>query len=1145
MSKLEGAPEQRQEVSGVKSVDLGVGIEKRMLTQEELNEFVEFVKQEKAKNPEVSISLADYVTEKYYPGRSDVVVVPDISGLKVGKDIDYAALEYPEGADEQQRKEFVESLKENHLDLTGVDFTGAVLKGTKFTGCDISGGVFCDTDLGGVKFSDCYLQGADLRGADLSKVTFNEDEPDLDEDTLGTSIDEATEIRGQLNLERYGKMKLSTLEPLLYQYQDLNEERLEQAREKFELDKQGKLDVQQERLDERQEELRLKAEQVAAAYKKVTYYQLTFGGKDYDRYKELYDEQQDLIAELNPQIESIKQEMARIEETELDERQVKYVMDPSVTGLPGIMSDDYQMSYDPAYKRGSSKEERNQERHYVRLTREDTEEYLALVEDNPDLSINEFAAQKLKERGEVLKKGEIPIADVSTQIVKFEVTKEDAQEFQRLRVSNKDLTVNEFIADKMRERGVPEIESAAIIGSLNPNILNPNNEFDVLREKEWPQTLSFHMQTDLSELDFSRCNLQGACFSGANLSGAKFDGANLSNATFEGANLQEAEFIGAKARDANFHAADLTDAVIKESDFTRAYLPFSFGERARVERSNFRFADIRNGEWQDVRIGDSDLSYANMEGVVLANADIRRTKMVHTNLERAILNGCELVESDLSGAFLKESEMRKAKIQKTSLENVQAKSIDLSEAEIDELSKLDGAQLQEAIMRKVKADKVSFTKANMEAADLEYAQMKGAIVEGANMRFSELHGAVMDGVRGAKVDLTGADLTDVQARGANFRDAQLENIKGMRANFSEAILENANLRAAHVEKAIFEKANLRKADLRNAKMKEASLKQADVTDAVVNDDTDMHKVQSEGVKGEMVKENLDGSKEKISVEKQKENSAKIHDAKSKGTLSRIGGKILGAMGTGLKKAGEFIKQPLSTKWGRIIGGVVGALAVAALVASVVFTAGLSLPVIAAAVGGAILVGGAAGAVGGHFVAKHSGLSTLAMGGVGAVMLPVAPGLGAAAGLAGGAVVNGVAKRVIGQSIDEAVGNGVIAVGEQAKKGEKYFGVSEEQVRLEQAQKQCAEQYKAPTKAKGKEAEVSGPSFEEVQRKQMKQHGLGSEPERDRPPVKKTALQTEVGQIVEKMDKAKPRRHSISEGVKQTPKKPTRRGSLEI
>ncbi len=1133
MSKLEGAPEPRQEVSGVKSVDLGVGIEKRVLTQGELNEFVEFVKQEKAKDPEVSISLVDYVTEKYYQGRGDVVVVPDISGLKFGE-----AIEYPERVEGEQGEEFVESLKENHLDLSGVDFTGAVLKGTKFTGCDISGGVFCDTDLGGVEFNDCYLQGADLRGADLSKVTFNEDEPDLDDILVDMKPMDTAPLAEFQNLQRYGKMKLSTVEPLLYEYQDLNKERLEQAKEKFEIDKQRKLDVQQERLDERQEKLRLKKEEVDKAWGKVSYRQRTFGGEDYDKYKELYDDQQDLIRELDPEIESIKQKMAEIRETELDESQVKYVMAPSVTELPDIMSDDYQMSYDPAYKRGSSKEERNQERHYVRLTRKDTEEYLGLVQDSPDLSINEFAAQKLQERGGVLKKGELAVADVSTQIVKFEVTKEDAQEFQRLRRDNEGLTVNEFITDKMRERGVTEIESAAIIGSLNPNILNPINEFDVFSEKAWPQTLSFHVKTDLSELDFSRCNLQGACFSGANLSGAKFDGANLSNATFEGANLQEAEFIGAKARDTNFHAADLTDAVIKESDFTRAYLPFSFGERAKVEKSNFRFADIRNGEWQGVRIEGSDLSYANLEGVVLANADIRRTKMVHTNLERAILNGCELVESDLSGAFLKEAEMRKAKIQKTSLENVQAQAIDLSGSIIDELTKLDGAQLEEAIMRKVKADGVSFKNANMEAADLEYTQMNGAIIEGANLRFGKLHGAVMEGVRGSKVDLTGADLTDVQARGAIFRDAQLENIKGMRANFSEAILDNANLRAAHVREALFKKASLLKTDLRNAKMKGASLEQADVTDALVNDDTDMHKVKSEGVKGEMVKENLDGPKEKISVEQQKENSAKIHDAQSKGTLSRIGGNILGAMSTGLKKAGEFIKQPIGTKWGRIIGGVVGALVVAALVASVVFTAGLSLPVIAAAVGGALLVGAATGAVGGHFAAKHSGLSTVALGVGGAVALPFNPALGAAVGMGAGAVLNKGAKMVIGQSVDEALGNGAIKLGEQAKKGEKHFGVSPEQVELEQAQQKCAKQYKAPEKVKGSKVEVGAPSFEEVQRKQMLQHGLAPEPEpKHKAPVKKTALQTEVGQIVEKMEstKTRPRSQSMPEKPKTRPK----------
>ena len=111
------------------------------------------------------------------------------------------------------------------------------------------------------------------------------------------------------------------------------------------------------------------------------------------------EEYNKLVAEQKAFEEEIKTINKTSFEKDIDKGTLKYVVDPSVASMPLIMEDSNILKFDPAYKRGSSKEERAQNKQYVRLTREDAENYLQDRQANPDLSINEFARMQMAAKG--------------------------------------------------------------------------------------------------------------------------------------------------------------------------------------------------------------------------------------------------------------------------------------------------------------------------------------------------------------------------------------------------------------------------------------------------------------------------------------------------------------------------------------------------------------------------------------------------------------------------------------------------------------------------------------------------------------------------------------------------------------------------
>ena len=579
-----------------------------------MDEFVSHVQEQKALNPKVSVSLQDYVQDKFYKGQNNIVVVPDFSGVTIGETVEHdvealqeafqkdsdagmsesARAGEPSRDDEpgflQNMKDVLAEKRERNLDLSGVDFTGCRMEGAVFKSCNLTGADIRDADLSGVVMNDCVAKDMDLRGSDISGLKFKELELS---DLLwegGVAIKDFSEkaLMVHENSQRYVGMHYSTSESMLHRYRKDNDRLKADAIEDFEQRKDGEL-------SDKGEELEAAEKLVQDAYDKTTFYQRRWsGGPEYDAYI-------DVEKEKAPAIAKLKEEIAAISEKEFDKAEkdkIKYVVHPSVIGNLLIVDDSVRNKYDPSYERGSSKKEAQKENKYVRLTRKDAEEYLIACKDRPKLSINDFAKEQ------------------------------------------------------MGSKGVDEIAGARIVA-----------DFSVIIKEKGEEALYAGITTNLSGLNFSGRDLEGACFVGADVRGCDFSRAKLNFATFEGADASRANFTGAFAKDSNFKAAKIQSAIIKGGDFTRAYMPHvrvhnldrdevsaEAGKPLTIsDDSRFDYADLSHASLDGAKIKDSSFDYSDLSGVSLAGADIQRCKMRHANLEKAILKNCTMVETDLSG----------------------------------------------------------------------------------------------------------------------------------------------------------------------------------------------------------------------------------------------------------------------------------------------------------------------------------------------------------------------------------------------------------------------------------------------------------------------------------------------------------------
>lgn len=620
----------------------------------------------------------------------------------------------------------------SEMDLSGGDFTGCVFKKTSFKHCNLSGAVFCDVELDQAYFEGSILKDIDFRGADLETCQFSGDYAGY------SSLGRDSEIAG---------IKFSTTASLARQYADIQSDLV--------------------RKKEQQDIIVGKEKELNAAYKKLTYTQAAWvssgratGNKEYDK---------------------LAQELKDMKVGKFPEKDLP--MHKTFQNVFGSSS----CTFDPAYVRGSTKEERDQEVQYVKLTRKDVEEYLAEIkkEGKSQLSLNDFA--KSKSGASNIKEGARVVADCSSS-------------------------------------------TAAL-----------NNQWDSNR-------------LDLSGLRFEGADLSGAVFAGSNLSGCQFYNTKISKASFESADLQKAWFKGVKAENANFFNANLEGAEIRSSGFNYSFLSRSNGEAILVNQSNFDYSNVKKGKWDHSQLSNSTFNHANLEGISLISASLRQMQMKHAILNQAVLNECEVIESDLSEALMNGAKAEKAKFQNTVLEGIEAKGIDLSDAELDSLTKLDGADLQLAVLRRINAEGVSFIGANMDMVDAQGANLKEAILKNASVRFANLTGAILEKASASGINASNSILKNVKAKEADFSNSVMRRIKAESADFKQVDFTEADLTGSKLVSAMLEKVNLEKARLEAVNLEKAKLASANLNNATVDSNTNMTKADMSGVTGGLIQD---------------------------------------------------------------------------------------------------------------------------------------------------------------------------------------------------------------------------------------------------------------------------------------------------
>jgi uncharacterized protein YjbI with pentapeptide repeats len=654
------------------------------------------------------------------------------------------------------------------------------------------------------------------------------------------------------------------------------------------------------------------------------------------------------------------------------------------------------------------------------------------------------------------------------------MSREDVEAYLAALKTSPNLNINDFAKLQMAAKGIEPRVGAKVVADLSPKKL-ANGEFE---------------QVDLSELDFTNARLQEACFSGANLQRCTFKNADLSRAIFESADITGATFQLCAARDVNFFYCDMNSAKVTNCDFKRAFMKGSNALDVKIENVNFNYANIQYGKWDRAVIENATFNYADLEGVSLARAEMHKVQMQHAILDKAIINNCKLIECDLSNALMQDVKAKQAQLQGSILAGIEAKGIDFTEAELDELVNLEGANLENAILARVNAERVNFLRVNMAEIDAEFANFKDARLSDVNLRFANLERAILENTKASDIDLTGANLTDINAKKADFSKSVLEGVQAERANFTEANFTDSNLRGSKLNDAILEKIEGRRLDIRNAELERANLEKANLAEAKVNEATNMHAANVKGVTGKLEHHDIDYKKTEITADEQVRRSDEIHKAQQKSAIAVGAGKFTKAAGGFFQTVSEFIKQPFSNRTGAIVGAILCACAASAIAISVVATAGLSIPVGIAVVASVAAVSASVGGVGGYFGAGKIGMTSTLLAAAGTV---AAPGLGTGLGFAGGIAGNEIVRQVTGNTIDGHVAAGVSKVADGLNKVGSTVGLTNEQENLLNNKEQAKANYQTVEKQPSIEAtNFDREKAKLEQQERMAQSKLGNE-----------------------------------------------------
>lgn len=163
--------------------------------------------------------------------------------------------------------------------------------------------------------------------------------------------------------------------------------------------------------------------------------------------------------------------------------------------------------------------------------------------------------------------------------------------------------------------------------------------------------------------------------------------------------------------------------------------------------------DDATGELIDTRLRGADLRWAQMQGVLLDEADVSGA-----NLQGAQLHGASLWSTRLDGANLSDAQLQDARLGHARLTG----------------AAMQRAQLQGVVLAGAMLDHADLSDAQLQAAVLTEANLQGANLTGASLQGADLSGAKLDGARLERAQLQGAILTGASLQGTDLSQAALD-----------------------------------------------------------------------------------------------------------------------------------------------------------------------------------------------------------------------------------------------------------------------------------------------------------------------------------------------------------------------------------
>ena len=355
--------------------------------------------------------------------------------------------------------------------------------------------------------------------------------------------------------------------------------------------------------------------------------------------------------------------------------------------------------------------------------------------------------------------------------------------------------------------------------------LDDNTQIDETSRLVWDVINNPQSERNLSNLDLRGVNLKSADLTNANLSGADLNDANLAYANLSGANLSGTDLTDAYLWGINLANVrlDKNTKIDEQSKLIWEIVNHPKQERdlskMSLEEVNLRGADLRNADLTDTNLTNGSLKNADLRGANLTNAHLNNVNLIGVKLdENTIIDEkwkfvWEIVNHPQSQRDLKKTDLSYANLAGVDLRNANLRETDLSYANLAGAD-LSGADLRDADLYGVNL--TSFQLDHKTQIDSKWLLIQDIIDnpkphrELSNVNLSE---AYLPNVDLHNANLSNSDLSNISLCGANLIHANLEGANLRGANLAHADLRNANLRRADLTDTYLVGADLRRANL--------------------------------------------------------------------------------------------------------------------------------------------------------------------------------------------------------------------------------------------------------------------------------------------------------------------------------------------